>query len=196
VSAGEIIRGPRGKHRVTAGGVADWDADRALTALYGRHYPPLVRLASLLVQDTATAEEVVQDSFVALRASRRRLQDSDGALCYLRQSVLNRSRLALRHRDAPGRKVAEPAAGPRAAGERPVAGPDPSPVISALRALPARRREALVMRYYADLPEEQVAETMGISQRAVRQHTARAMAALRAGLGAADDQAAAGFLVH
>ena len=48
--------------------MADWDADRALTVLYGAHYPPLVRLASLLVQDTATAEEVVQDSFVALRA--------------------------------------------------------------------------------------------------------------------------------
>ena len=183
---------------MSAGGVADWDADRALTVLYGAHYPPLVRLASLLVQDTATAEEVVQDSFVALRACRRRPRDSDGALSYLRQSVVNGSRLALRHRDAPGRRGTEAAAGadPRAAGEQAAAGPGPSPVISALRALPARLREALVMRYYAGLSEEQIAEIMGISQRAVRQHTARAMAALRAGLGAADDQAAAGLLVR
>ena len=77
---------------------ADWDADRAVTALYSTHYRSLVRLAALLVRDVATAEEVVQDSFVAMHGGWRRLRDSDKALSYLRQSVVNRSRSVLRHR--------------------------------------------------------------------------------------------------
>ena len=74
------------------------DADRAVTALYSSHYRSLVRLAALLVRDVATAEEVVQDSFVAMHGGWRRLRDSDKALSYLRQSVVNRSRSVLRHR--------------------------------------------------------------------------------------------------
>lgn len=177
---------------MTPGVRAGRDADRALAVLYGAHYPALVRLASLLVDDTATAERVVQDAFVALQASRRRRRDGNAALSYLRQSVVTRSRLALRHGDGPARDAPPPAAGRPAAGPR-AAGADPSPVISALRALPARPREAIVMRCYAGLSEAQIAEIMGISQRAVRQHTARAMAALRAGLDAAGDAAAAGL---
>jgi RNA polymerase sigma factor (sigma-70 family) len=52
-------------------------------------------------------------------------------------------------------------------------------VVTALRALPARQREALVLRYYGDLSEAQIASTMGISRGAVKSHTARAMSALR-----------------
>jgi RNA polymerase sigma factor (sigma-70 family) len=196
VSAGEIIRGPKGKHRITPEVRAEWDADRAVTALYGAHYPALVRLASLLVPDAATAEQVVQDSFVALQASRRRLRDSDRALAYLRQSVLNRSRSARRQHDPVGPKAPGPAADTATGAQQAMAGPDYSELISALRALPARPREVLVMRYYADLPEAQIAEIMGISERAVRQHTTRAKAALRAVLDLADGQAAAGLLAR
>src|SRR5712691_5009042 len=77
---------------------ADWDADRAVTALYSEHYRSLVRLAALLVRDVATAEEVVQDSFIAMHTAWRRIRDNDKALSYLRQSVVNRSRSVLRHR--------------------------------------------------------------------------------------------------
>src|ERR1043166_1861900 len=76
----------------------EWDADRAVTAIYSEHYRSLVRLAALLVRDVATAEEVVQDSFVAMHGAWRRLRESDKALSYLRQSVVNRSRSVLRHR--------------------------------------------------------------------------------------------------
>src|SRR5690606_16201985 len=75
-----------------------WDADTAVTALYSAHYRSLVRLAVLLVRDVATAEEVVQDAFVAIHGAWRRLRDPDKALAYLRQSVVNRSRSVLRHR--------------------------------------------------------------------------------------------------
>src|SRR5215475_3638418 len=73
-------------------------ADSAVTALYARHYRSLVKLAALLVWDIPVAEGIVQDSFVALRRARRRLEDSDRALSYLHRSVVNRSRLATRRR--------------------------------------------------------------------------------------------------
>jgi len=74
------------------------DATRAVTAIYTTHYRSLVRLAVLLVRDVATAEEVVQDSFITMHAAWRRLRDTEKALSYLRQSVVNRSRSVLRHR--------------------------------------------------------------------------------------------------
>lgn len=177
---GEILQGPRGKHASIPGLRADRGADRTVAALYGQHYAALVRLASLLVGDAVTGEEIVQDSFVALYASRRRLGDSDWALSYLRQSVLHRSRSARR-----GHAGAEPKApgpgteGPVGPGRR-SAEPGRSAVITALRALPARQREAVVMRYYAGLSEARVAEVMGITRRAAGQHTERGMVALRA----------------
>jgi DNA-directed RNA polymerase specialized sigma24 family protein len=73
------------------------DADEALVALYTAHYRSLVRLAALLLHDTAAAEDVVQDAFVAMHSSWRRLRDTDKALAYLRQAVVNRSRSRLRH---------------------------------------------------------------------------------------------------
>src|SRR5258708_37951612 len=76
---------------------AEWDADQALTALSREHYRSLVRMAAFLVRDTGTAEEVVQGSFVAMHQGWRRLRDSDKALSYLRQSIVNRSRSVLRH---------------------------------------------------------------------------------------------------
>src|SRR5260370_41287822 len=68
---------------------ADWDADRAVTALYSTHYRSLVRLAALLVRDVATAEEVVPDSFVASRGGWRRLRGRHNALPSPRQSRVN-----------------------------------------------------------------------------------------------------------
>jgi DNA-directed RNA polymerase specialized sigma24 family protein len=134
-----------------------------VSALYEEHYAPLVRLAALLVRDTAIAEEIVQDSFVAAAWRRR---DADGALDFLRQSVLDRSRSALRHGITPG---------PAATGPPPCS----PPLLAALGALPARQREVLVLRYYANLSEEQAADTIGISRAAVRRHATRANAALR-----------------
>jgi RNA polymerase sigma-70 factor (sigma-E family) len=158
---------------------AEWDADRVVTALYGAHYGALVRLASLLVRDKATAEEVVQDSFVAMHSAWRGLRDSEKALSYLRQCVVNKSRSVLRHRvvvdkNAPKASPLAPSAeqGAMTALER-------SAVVSALRKLPLRQREALVLRYYADLSEAQIASAMGISRGAVKSHTARGMSSLR-----------------
>ncbi len=147
--------------------------------MYSTHYRSLVRLAALLVRDTATAEEVVQDSFIAMHSSWRRLRDSDKALSYLRQSVVNRSRSVLRHRMVVDRNAPKPAPDMPSAEQGALSLLERSAVVSALRELPPRQREALVLRYYGDLSEAQIASAMGISRGAVKSHTARAIAALR-----------------
>jgi len=158
---------------------ADWDADRAVTALYTAHYRSLVRLAALLVRDVATAEEVVQDSFVAMHGGWRRLRDSDKALSYLRQSVVNRSRSVLRHRVVVDRNAPKPPPDMPSAEHGAMTLLERSAVVAALRTLPPRQREALVLRYYGDLSEAQIALAMGISKGAVKSHTARAMSSLK-----------------
>jgi RNA polymerase sigma-70 factor (sigma-E family) len=144
--------------------------------MYRDHYRGLVRLAWLLVQDVTTAEDVVQESFVAMHTAWRRLRDGDRALAYLRHSVVDRSRSVRRHRALAGRKALQP--GP----DMPSAGlnaPEHAAVVRALRSLPARQREALALTYYGNLSEAQVASAMGVSHGAVERHMARAIAALR-----------------
>ncbi len=70
------------------------------------HHQALLRLAALLVRDAQIAEEVVQESFVAMHHSWPRPvnRDTGAALAYLRQAVVNRSRSVLRHRSAPRRE--------------------------------------------------------------------------------------------
>ena len=159
---------------------AGWDADSAVAALYAAHYRPLVRLAELLVGDLAAAENAVQESFVAMHGRWHRLLDQERALSYLRKSVVNRSRSALRYR-AIGTRDTPPAPGPGAecGGASPLENPA---LVAALGALPQRQREALVLRYYQDLSEAQIASAMGVTPGAVHRYTARGRSALRARL--------------
>jgi RNA polymerase sigma-70 factor (sigma-E family) len=157
----------------------DWDADRAVTELYSTHYPSLVRLAALLIGDVATAEEVVEDSFAAMHSGWRRLCGSDKVLSYLRQSVVNRSRSVLQHRVVADRIAPEPSAEMLNAEHGAIVPLERSAIVAALRALPPRQREALVLRYYGDMSEAQVASVMGLSRGSVKTHTASAMSALR-----------------
>jgi RNA polymerase sigma-70 factor (sigma-E family) len=167
-----------------------WSADRAVMELYAAHYRSLVRLAAVLVRDIPTAEEVVQDAFVALHGEWPRLRDADKAVAYLRQAVVNRCRSLLRHRAVVGPSLQEgPPDRPGAAHDALVALERDS-VKAALRDLPDRQREAIVLRYYADLSEEEIAAAMGISRGAVKSHTARGMSALRAALEQATSQPA------
>jgi len=173
-------QGSAGSGTLAAGA---WDADRAVTTIYTTHYRPLVRLAILLVRDVATAEEIVQDSFIAMHRAWRRLGDTDKALSYLRQCVVNRSRSMLRHQMMVDKNA------PKLAPDLPSAQQDAltpleerSAVISALRTLPPRQREVMVLRYYADLSDAQIASAMGISIGAVKSHAARGISSLRAAL--------------
>jgi RNA polymerase sigma-70 factor (sigma-E family) len=157
-------------------------ADWAVTELYSLHYQMLVRLAALLVRDVPTAEDVVQDSFVAMHDGWQRLRDDESALAYLRQAVVNRSRSVLRHRAVVEKYPEKPAPDMPSAEDGALVRLERSAVIATLRKLPGRQREAIVLRYYADFSEAEIAAAMGISCGAVKSHTARAMAALRADL--------------
>jgi RNA polymerase sigma-70 factor (sigma-E family) len=157
-------------------------ADRAVTELYSLHYHRLVRLAALLVRDVPTTEDVVQDSFVAMHDGWQRLRDAESALAYLRQAVVNRSRSVLRHRAVVEKYPEKPSPDMPSAEHGALVQLERSAVIATLRKLPGRQREAIVLRYYADLSEAEIAAAMGISCGAVKSHTARAMAALRADL--------------
>lgn len=158
------------------------EADRLVTELYDAHYAGFVRLATLLLRNHAMAEEAVQDAFVALHRRWRHLEDHEQAAAYLRRSVVNNTRsiqrrwtVAAKHPDDPA--VDEPSA--EASAIRSVAG---EAVVDALRALPTRQREALVLRYYGGLSEAEIAATMKVSRGAVKSHTSRGMAALRSRL--------------
>jgi RNA polymerase sigma-70 factor (sigma-E family) len=155
------------------------DAEQALLELYTLHYKPLVRLSALLLRDIGAAEEVVQDAFIEMHKGWLRLRDTEKALSYLRQAVVNRSRSVLRHRVVVDRNAPKPAPDMPSAEHGAFALLERSAVIAALRQLPERQREAVVLRFYADMSEAQIADAMGISRGAVKSHTSRAMAALR-----------------
>ena len=157
---------------------AAWDADRLLTELYTCEYQSLVRLAVLLVHDVSTAEEVVRDAFAAMHNGWRRLRDGDRALSYLRQAVVNGSRSVLRHRTVIDKNVPDLVCDEPSAETGGIALLERSAVVAALRVLPDRQREAIVLRYYADLCEAQIAAAMGVSLGAVKSHTSRGMSSL------------------
>jgi RNA polymerase sigma-70 factor (sigma-E family) len=176
------VAGPAPAHAEPDAVPLDVAAYQAVTALFAQHYRTLVGLAAFLVRDKATAEEVVQDSFVAMHCGWSRLRDSDKALPYLRRSVVNRSRSVLRHRMVVDKNAPKPSPDMPSAEQGAITQLERSAVVDALRALPLRQREALVLRFYADLSEGQIAAAMGITTGAVKSHTARGMSALRSAL--------------
>jgi RNA polymerase sigma factor (sigma-70 family) len=156
-------------------------ADEATERLYREHYGPLVRLALLLTRDFPAAEEIVQNSFVATHKEWPRLARYEKALSYLRQAVVNRARSVLKRKAITAQVEADPMGG-RSPADDVAVGHGQSEVIAMLLTLPARQREALILRYYADLSAAEIAAVIGISPRAVKNHTRLAMTALRAAL--------------
>jgi RNA polymerase sigma-70 factor (sigma-E family) len=163
-------------------GAGAWGADHAVTELYAVHYKSLVKLAALWVRDLATAEEVVQDSFVAMHGGWQRLRDRENALSYLRQAVVNRARSVLRHRSVVERTVHDLRPDMPSAEEEALDRLEAATLVAALRQLSDRQREAITLRYYAGLSEGEIARAMKLSRGSVKSHTSRGMAALRAAL--------------
>jgi RNA polymerase sigma-70 factor (sigma-E family) len=167
--------GPRGAHAIAQD---DGSAAVAVSALYAEHAVSLIRLAYLMLGDRAAAEDAVQDAFCGLYRQWHRLADPARALGYVRTAVLNGSRSALRRRAA-GRKLAIPDQPPAASAEATVLGREErEEVMAAVRRLPGRQREALVLRFYLDLPEREIAQIMGLRPGSVRSATHRALRAL------------------
>ena len=155
------------------------DADAAVTALYRSHYAAMVRLATLLLRDPAVGEEVVQDAFVALHRRWRRLRDPSHAVAYLRTSVVHGVRSVQRRQSVAARHPEDPLPDAPSAEQGALRSASAEAVVAALRTLPRRQREALVLRYYAGLTESEIAATMKISNGAVKSHAFRGITALR-----------------
>lgn len=150
-----------------------------LTALYTSHYRELVRLATFLTSDRDNAEEIVQDAYVKVHGSWRGLREPEKAEAYLRTAVVNLSRSRLRRRQVVAKHQPEPMLDVDSAESQAMRTTRRDAVLEALQQLPRRQREAVTLRYYADLTEAQTAAAMGCSVGAVKSHTSRAMTALR-----------------
>jgi RNA polymerase sigma-70 factor (sigma-E family) len=185
-------------HRRGSSGTPDWSRaapsgefatgaarDAEFDALFERHRMWLVRLATLLIDDQAIAEDVVQTAYLGLYKHWRRRDEAE-SVAYLRASVVNGSRSALRHRKVDRAHlviVAEPADY-----ERPpnVAGPERLAeladqrhrILAFVGQLPRRQREVLVLRYWAELSEAEIATTLGISAGTVKSSASRGIATL------------------
>ncbi|MFD8543386.1 RNA polymerase sigma factor [Streptomyces sp. NPDC059649] len=150
-----------------------------ISELYHAQRLAMVRLAVLLVDDRATAEDVVQDAFTALyKRHGERLTDVDNALAYLRTAVVNAARSVLRRRRTARDYTPPYEADAPSAEERIVLDEEHREVFAALSGLTARRREVLVLRYWGDLTEAQIAATLGISRGAVKSIASRALDSL------------------
>ncbi len=173
----------------------------AVTTLYAEHALGLVRLAVVLTGDRGAAEDIVQDAFLGLYRRWDHLADTAAPLGYLRVSVVNGCRTVLRRRarlwlgatadfaegadeavieagGTAGYGYGNGAAFAESAEARALLGDEQRAVAAALRKLPRRQREALVLRYYLDLSVEETAQAMGVSQGTVKSATHRALAAV------------------
>ncbi|WP_189535001.1 SigE family RNA polymerase sigma factor [Streptomyces roseolilacinus] len=155
-----------------------------LTETYRAHYRSLLGLAALLLDDTASCEDVVQEAFIRVHSARKRVRDPEKTLAYLRQTVVNLSRSALRRRILGLKLLSKPMPDMASAEEGAYDQLERDALIKAMRGLQRRQREVLVLRYFADMTEAQVAETLGISLGSVKAYGSRGIAALRVSMGA------------
>jgi RNA polymerase sigma-70 factor (sigma-E family) len=150
-----------------------------LTETYRAHYRSLLGLAALLLDDTASCEDVVQEAFIRVHSARGRVREADKTLAYLRQTVVNLSRSALRRRIIGLKLLSKPMPDMASAEEGAYEQLERDQLIRSMRGLQRRQREVLVLRYFVDMTEAQVAETLGISIGSVKAYGSRGIAALR-----------------
>jgi RNA polymerase sigma-70 factor (sigma-E family) len=161
--------------------LASENADQGVTALFTAHYARFVRLATFLVDDRGTAEDVVMDAFAALHRRWRWLGPPNDAHRYLQTSVVNGARSKLRRRrlsrvrEGPERVEVTPSAESSA-----MARIERRRLLDHTRGLPVRQRQVIVCRYYLNMTEAQIADQLGISRGSVKKHASRAIAALSA----------------
>ncbi len=153
--------------------------EQRLSDLYWRHADGAMRLAFLLTGDQHAAEDIVQDAFVRLFGRFQELRKPDAFEIYLRRTIVNLSRDRFRRlrleRDHAAREASSSSrhGGPASQVE------DRELIRSALRRLPHRQRAALVLRFYADLSEQDTAEVLQCSVAAVKSLVSRATASLK-----------------
>ena len=154
------------------------DRSSAVTALFEEHYASLVRMARLLVDDRETAEDVVMDAFTSLYRRWTAIRDPAEAHRYVRSCVLNGARSQLRRRRLRRRHESRSSQQEAARNGHETNEADRSTMTQLLARLPYRQRQVLVLRYFVDLTEAQIAYELGVSPGSVKTHASRGLAAL------------------
>jgi RNA polymerase sigma-70 factor (sigma-E family) len=157
------------------------DRTEVVSALFFAHHRRLVGLASLLAPDQQTAEDVVQEAFAGLYRRWRQLRDPNAAVAYLNRAVVNGSRDSLRRKRRAGTAMLliVPKSGQLESAEHEaVHHQEGDQLWAAVTALPMRQRQVLVLRYYLDQSEAEIAETLEISRGSVKTHASRGIAAI------------------
>ena len=144
--------------------------------LFHGQFGPMTRLAAMLGADDP--EDVAQEAFVRLHGRRRALRDPHAAVGYLRTTVVNLTRSRLRHLSVVRRNRPAPPEDAASAEQDAVRLESSREVVAALARLSARHREALVLRYWLDLSEAEMAEAMSVSRGTVKSHVSRGLDAL------------------
>ncbi len=158
-----------------AGPGAGDDTAEDVSGLFRARYPEMVRLADLLGADDP--EDIAQESFARLIRKHGSLRDPEAALAYVRATVCNLTRN--RHRHLRVVRLRTPAARHEGSSEQAVIlREDHREVLAALAGLPDRRREAIILRYWLDLSEREIAEVMGVSPGTVKSSVSRGLATL------------------
>jgi RNA polymerase sigma-70 factor (sigma-E family) len=150
-----------------------------VVAAFEVHYAHLVRLARHLVDDATEAEDVVMDAFAGLERHWSRVRRTEDAFFYLRASVVNGARSRLRRlRVARERRHSQLDVDAAPAEQLAMVHLEHEAVVRALRTLPRRQREVLVLRYYDGASEVEIAETLDIGLGSVKTHASRGLRAV------------------
>lgn len=162
----------------------DSEARDLLVAMFRQEGPSLVRLARIFTDDRNAAEDLVQEAFIRFYRNAHRVRDRSRSPSYLRSIVLNLARdhnrrglLSLRHEQT---SVLEPT---ESVDEQVFRTQSHADLVAALGELSNRQRDCLVLRYYLELSDSEVAETLGISPNSVKTHVRRGLAGLESMLG-------------
>jgi RNA polymerase sigma-70 factor (sigma-E family) len=177
-----------GRNLVPEPRVATRSAAPTIEELFEAHYARLVHLARHLLDEPNMAEDIVMDAYESLSRQWGRVRDPDAALGYLRACVVNGSRSRLRRQLTARRRLVllqgARAITTEAAAEHVVLSRyESEQVFDAVRRLPTRQRQVLVLRYYEELSVAAVAELLGCSTGSIKTHAYRGLRALAGDLG-------------
>lgn len=174
-----LVPDQRGPRHSTASAEPPTARHEGVAAVFDAHYSHLVRLARHLVDDPSDAEDVVMDAFAGLSRRWRHVRRTDEAFFYLRASVVNGARSRLRRvRVARLRRPTQVERDAAPAEQLAMIHLEHDAVVRALRGLPRRQREVLVLRYYDEASEAEIADTLGIGLGSVKAHASRGLHAL------------------
>ena len=161
------------------------ERDQAVSALFDRNYTSLCRLAYVILGDRAQAEEMVMEAMLKTLGGWARIRDVERIDAYLKRTVINLCRSKIRRKMIENRvnevqHHRDESKAPDWDAERHETS---RLVMEAVRQLPERQKAAVVLRYFEDLPEAQIAEVLDCSVGTVKSQLSKARAKLEKTLG-------------